>query len=167
MKVYRNGALVELSAGEAAAYAALQDAPPDPSAVLDAAKMDAKRRVIARADQIADAITGYVPLSERLSWPKKEAAALAYDANTATPSQLALLQAETSVTGETVAALAAKIISNAATYTTAAGLIAGQRRKTLEAIDALTDPATVAADLAAIFQTAEAQAQALLAQLTA
>lgn len=63
--------------------------------------------------------------------------------------------------------LAAKILANSATYHAAAGMIAGQRRKTMAAIDALTDPETVAADIATILATAAQEAEALLAQLLA
>jgi hypothetical protein len=144
---------------------------PPPAAVaapidMAAVKSDAKRRVAERADEIAEVITGTVPLAERLSWPTKEAAARAILAGTATAVQQALISAEGQVTGETNVALAARIVANADTYIVAAGLISGQRRKTMAAIDALTDPATVSADLAAIFTTAEAEAQALLASLT-
>lgn len=136
-----------------------------PPGYLEAVKGNAKRRVAARADQIAQAITGIVPLAEQLSWPSKEAAARAYVAATATSGQLAMLNAEATLAGESVATLAAKVIANADAYYAASGLIAGQRRKTMAAIDALDDAATVEADLAAIFATAETEAQALLASL--
>lgn len=130
-------------------------------------KVAAKARVAARADQIVELITGTVPLSERLSWATKEAAARALVAGTATTVQQSLISAEAQVTGETAAALAASIIANAEAYIVAAGLIAGQRRKTMAALDALVDPVTAEADIAAIFATAETEAQALLASLTA
>lgn len=136
-----------------------------PPVDLAAVKADAKRRVTARADEIAEAITGTVPLSERLSWPTKEMAARAVLAGTATAVQQALLAAEAQVIGETVPSLASRIVANADAYIVAAGLIAGQRRKVTAAIDALTDPVTLDADLAAIFATAEQEAQALLASL--
>lgn len=128
-------------------------------------KAAAKSRVAARADQIAEAITGTVPLAERLSWPTKEVAARAVLAGTATTGQQMILGAEAQVSGETVAVLAASIVAKADLYMTAVGLIAGQRRKTMAAIDAVTDPSTAAASLAAIFATAEQEAQALLASL--
>lgn len=133
--------------------------------LLASEKAVAKLRVATRADAIAAQITGVVPLAEQLSWPSKEVAALAHQAGTASAPQVALLAAEAGVTGETVDVLATKIIANAATYNTAAGLIAGQRRKTMAAIDALTNIATFPADLAAILATAEAEAEALLATL--
>ena len=144
---------------------------PPPAAVtapidMAAVKADAKRRVAARADAIAELITGTVPLSERLSWPTKDVAARAVLAGTATPSQQVILAAEAQVSGESIADLAASIVANADAYMAASGMIAGQRRKTMAAIDALTDPATITADLAAIFTTAEAEAQALLASLS-
>lgn len=140
-------------------------APADLTPIMSAKIADAKARVAARADEIATLITGIVPLAERLSWPTKEVAARAVLAGTATAGQQLILGAEAQVSGETVAALAARIVANADTYMAAAGLIAGQRRKTMAAIDALADLATFDADLAAIFATAEQEAQALLASL--
>lgn len=139
------------------------------SAVLDAKlsllKANAKQRVATRADQIAAIITGQVPLAEQLSWTAKESAALAHQAGTATATQTALLTAEATVVGETVAELVTKILANAALYHTASGMIAGQRRKTMAAIDALTNAVTFETDVAAIFATAQAEAAALLASL--
>lgn len=136
-----------------------------PAIDIGAAKAMAKVRVSRRADEIAKMIAGTVPLAEQLSWPVKESAARAYAAGQATPSQLGLLAAEAAVAGETVAALAAKVIANADAYFKAAGLIAGQRRRTMAAIDALNNPATFDGDLANILAIAEIEAQDLLASL--
>lgn len=126
---------------------------------------EAKRRVAARADQIADLITGTVPLAERFSWPTKETAARAVLAGAASPVQQAMLAAEAQVMGESVAELASHVVARVDTYIVAAGLISGQRRKTMAALDALTNPATLDADIAAIFANAETEAQALLVRL--
>lgn len=132
---------------------------------VTAVKSAAIRRVVMRADEIADLITGAVPLAERLSWPTKEAAARAVIAGTATAEQQAMITAEAQITGEAVADLAARVIANATRYVTASGFIAGQRRKVVALIDALTEPETVEEDVAAILTAAESETQALLAQV--
>lgn len=152
---------------EAVGIAPPSYSPPAPPRALTvdefaAAKLDAKRRVSARADEISESVTGIAPLSEKLSWLSKETAAIAYQADSATPSQLAMLGAEAAVTGETVADLCVKILANSEQYRAATGAIAGLRRTTMAAIDALTDHATFDADLEAIFVTAEATAATLL-----
>lgn len=139
-------------------------AAPEPIDVAEV-KAAAMRRVVTRADEIAEIITGAVPLAERLSWPTKEAAARAIIAGTATAEQQAIIGAEAQMTGETAADLAVRVVANATRYMTAAGLIAGQRRKVLALIDALTVTETIEADVAAILTTAESEAQALLAQV--
>lgn len=149
--------------------------PPVPTAAeVDDLKLDAKRRVVARADQLGEVIAGLAPNFEKHSWPDKRAAAAAVAAGltVADEPRIAILEAERQVTGETLADLAAKILANVdlanpANYYAAVGLIAGQRRMTLAAIDALADPATVKEDIAAVIAAAEAEAQALLASLLA
>lgn len=162
-----DGYIAGAARGYLAAGGIVEPPPPAPPVDLVALKASAKSRVAARADQIADMITGTVPLSERLSWPTKEAAARAVLAGTATAVQQSLIGAEAQVTGETPAALASSIVAKADAYIVAAGLIAGLRRKTMAAIDALADPATAESGLVTIFAAAEAEAAALLASLTA
>ena len=132
---------------------------------IAAVKASAISRIVARADEIAEMITGAVPLAERLSWSTKEAAARAIVAGTATAEQQAMITAEAQITGEAVADLAARVIANATRYVTASGFIAGQRRKVVALIDALTEPETVEEDVAAILTAAESETQALLAQV--
>lgn len=120
------------------------------------AKNTAKKKIAEMADKMAEQITGIVPMTEQLSWPVKETAAIAYQANTATQAQLALLAAEAQVTGEQVEDLVAKIVTNATAYHTAAGTIAGLRRKAAEVIDAAADASGVAAALAALIEQSEA-----------
>lgn len=145
--------------------AVAEPTPDEVSAMVAAAKSRAIAGVIAFADQMADAITGHAPLAEKLSWSSKESAAVAHLAGTATVTQTTMLSAEAGRTGETVAALAAKIAANAAKYHVAAGLIAGQRRRTVALIEPLSNPATIAADIAAILATSKAEAEAMLAQV--
>jgi len=67
-------------------------------------------------DAFTLSVTGRVPDDEKLAWPAKEDAARAIVAGTATEPQTALLADEASGTGETVAALAAKVIAKADVY---------------------------------------------------
>lgn len=160
---YPQGWLTSASADEIAALG-ITSAPEMIN--IAAVKASAISRIVARADEIAEMITGAVPLAERLSWSTKEAAARAVIAGSATSEQQALIGAEAQVTGEQVADLAQRIVANATRYITAAGLIAGQRRKTIMAIESLLEPATMDADITQILSAAEAEAQALLAQVT-
>jgi len=80
------------------------------------------------------AITGQVPTDEKLSWLAKEAAARAFKAGSATDEQAALLDGETSITGETTDALADKIILNADAYRAAIATLTGIRRNAETAI---------------------------------
>ena len=141
----------------------------DPSAaVLTADDITiAKRAVVEFADSLASVVTGPVPEYERASWATKETAARAHVAGTATAEQTAMLQAEADArgTGETPSDLAARIIANASAYVPIAGMIAGQRRKTQAAVDALVVGTNTRGDLDAVLATARAEAQAMLAQV--
>ena len=159
---YPQGWLTSASADEIAALG-ITSAPEMIN--IAAVKASAISRIVARADEIAEMITGAVPLAERLSWSTKEAAARAIVAGTATAEQQAMITAEAQITGEAVADLAARVIANATRYVTASGFIAGQRRKVVALIDALTEPETVEEDVAAILTAAESETQALLAQV--
>lgn len=130
---------------------------------LTEVKNAAKKKMAEMADKMAEQITGIVPMTEQLSWPVKETAAVAYQANAATQAQLALLAAEAQVTGEQVEDLVAKIVTNATAYHTAAGTIAGLRRKAAEVIDAATDTTGVAAALAGLIEQSEAAFAQLIA----
>lgn len=159
---YPQGWLTSASADDLAALGITSA--PEPIDVA-AVKASAISRIVARADEIAEMITGAVPLAERLSWSTKEAAARAIVAGTATAEQQTMITAEAQITGEAVADLAARVIANATRYVTASGFIAGQRRKVVALIDALTEPETVEEDVAAILTAAESETQALLAQV--
>ena len=82
----------------------------------------------------AKAITGNVPVSEQVSWPVKALAAQTYLAGTATYDQLAQLQDEADLTGETIADLAAAIDARATAYARAAAKLSGLRRASENAI---------------------------------
>lgn len=141
----------------------------DPSsAVLTADDITvAKRAVVEFADSLATIVTGPVPEYERASWATKEAAARAHVAGTATAEQTAMLQAEADArgTGETPSDLAVRIIANASAYVPIAGMIAGQRRKTQAAVDALVVGTNTRGDLDAVLVTARSEAEAMLAQV--
>lgn len=117
----------------------------------------AHRRAKVFADAATVAITGDVPLDEKLSWPTKEAEAIAYQADNQAPTPI--LSAEAAITGETLADLAAEVLTNAASYRTISGQIAGLRRVTRTAIDAAETPEQIEAALA----DARTQAEAMLA----
>lgn len=124
---------------------------------------EAKLKVVAYADSLADIITGPVPKAEKESWTKKEVAARKYvaDPGSLSSDELALLQNELDVTAaldNDLATLSAKIIVQADYFSAIAGKIAGIRRVTMAALDALPDTATqeqVDAVLAAAITQAE------------
>jgi hypothetical protein len=121
----------------------------------------AKQAVVAFADELASQITGPVPDSEKLAWIKKEDAARAHIAGTATASQAALLQGELDLTGAIdvdLDGLAAKIVANADFYSAAVATIAGVRRATMASIDALGDTPTQA-QIDAVLSAARLQAE--------
>lgn len=100
------------------------------------AQATAEAQIIALIDAATAAITGPIPLAEKLSWDAKERAARAFVAKAADDADLALLEGEASVTGEDVAVLAPKIIRNADAYRLAAARLAGLRRLTIAALRA-------------------------------
>lgn len=85
-------------------------------------------------------MTGLVSTGEQLSWAAKEVAALAYQDGNATGEQLEVLQDEADETGETLADLAALIVTKGARYRKLVRKIAGLRRATYMALEAEADP---------------------------
>jgi hypothetical protein len=164
-----NGTLIPVAVGNSdydalvASGVTVEPYTPPPLSASDV--LDAKRRVTAFADELAATITGPVPETERASWPTKEIAARAYIAGTATQSQINMLAAECSLTGETIEDLAQTIVTNADKYTAIAGIIVGQRRKTMGEIDKLEVGKASQADLQRVLETARAEALAILANL--
>lgn len=98
------------------------------------AQTTAEAQIIALIDAATAAITGPVPLAEKLSWDAKERAARAFVAGRADDADMALLQGEANVTGETVEKLAPKILANSDAYREAAARLAGLRRITVSAV---------------------------------
>lgn len=90
--------------------------------------------VLAAIEAVEDALTSGVPLAEKLSWTAKEQAAIAALAGSPSDADTALLAGEASITGETVAELAARIVAAAQAYRFAASRMAGIRRAAERAI---------------------------------
>lgn len=136
--------------------------PIDPSALA----ADALSRMAQWISEFEAKIIGPVSPAEQLSWAEKEAAARAYHGSSASAEQLTLLQAEAGLTGETLADLSTKIITQADAFRPIVGMIAGLRRKTEEAVNlAATDPQSDEATFDAILTAAQTQALTLAQQL--
>lgn len=134
----------------------LEDVPP-----TYATAAEAHEAMIAWADAFNKTVTGPVPADEKLAWVYKDAAARAIDAGTADAGQLALIDAEAAITGETREALAATIIAKSDLYRQVVAAVSGLRRKTGAAIDAASDPYQYEAILAAAQAEAAALAESL------
>lgn len=121
----------------------------------------AKAAMIQWVTDFTAMVTGPVSIDERLSWDAKEAAARAYIAETADAAQTAMIENEAAITTEDPADLAAIIISRADTFRAVVARVAGLRRKTIAAIDAVIEPAEYEAVLVAAKTEAIAMAAAL------
>lgn len=141
--------------GEPAATG-LSDNEPDPAPMYPTPE-DAKAALVTWLEGFMESISGSVPSSEKLSWDKKEAAARAIDAATATAEQQQMIDDERSLTGETEAELVAAIIAKANVYVRIAALMAGLRRSTETAIDAASTPS----EYETIIDAAKAQAASI------
>jgi len=113
------------------------------------AKADATGDLARRLDAYAETLVRKYPRVERDTWPTLEAAARAVDAGTETAGQTAMLAARMAVTGESEAALVAKILANADAFRAVAMWLQGLRAKHEASIDAAADVAAVAAALQA------------------
>jgi hypothetical protein len=125
---------------------------PDPDAALAQARADAETTLLARIEAAAEALTGRVPLVEKLSWTAKEEAGRAALAGTADQAQRSLIDGEAQITGEDPARLAQRIVANADAWRGAVALLAGLRRRAMAALAETRDPGDVAkvmADIAA------------------
>lgn len=105
---------------------------------LNAAKAACHAAAVSMIEAATDAITGDVPLAEKLSWTAKEDAAREFLAapEGVMPASAAILQGEASVTGEDLTGLATRIVANADAYRAAVARLAGLRRLTSAGIDA-------------------------------
>ncbi len=96
--------------------------------------------VVSWAEAFVAPLVSGAPAEERLSWPIKEAAAVAYKNGAPDPAQAALIDGEAAVTGEDPFALAEVILAKAEVYRTAVAAIAGLRRKVTADIELVQDP---------------------------
>jgi hypothetical protein len=129
-------------------FSKVQSAEARAKAVLVAARLGAEARLATLIEAALTELTGPLPLAERLSWPIKEAAARAVLDDSASPAEIALLEAEAFETGESVAALAARIVARAAAWNRAVADLSGLRRRIAAAIAHAPDPQAVAKALA-------------------
>lgn len=117
---------------------------------LETAKTNAKAQIVSMFDAAASIITAGAPLAEQLSWPVKQESARAYLAGTATDEQKIILQAEASITGETLDSLCATILASVEQFAAASGMLAGLRRSSNAEIDAASDTAAISAAIAKV-----------------
>lgn len=117
------------------------------AALLEAARKAAEAEAVTLIEATAQAITGSVPLVERLSWGTKEAAARGLLAGAASPEDRAMISAEAATTGEEPARLAARIVANADAYRGAVAAMTGLRRVATTAIAAAADEPAMRAAL--------------------
>lgn len=115
---------------------------------------DAKAAMLAWIDAFLQQFTAGAASAEPLAWAKKEDAARAYLANTATADQITMIEVEAGVTGEAPNNLCNLIVGQAGLYTVVIAFTTGLRRKTNTAIDA----AVSVDDLPAILSTAQQEA---------
>ena len=130
---------------------------------LDGARAKARAQVLDAIAAVAEAMTGPIPLAEKLCWSAKEAAARACAEGQATEAEAALIAGEAAMTGEDAAALVGRILKNAEVYRGAIAMLTGLRRAAEAAIDAAEDPAAVEKVAAATLQRLDTSAQGLTA----
>lgn len=107
-------------------------------------RAEALTEAAALIDARAEAITGTVPLVERLSWGAKEQAARAVIAGRASPEDAGMIAGEARVTGEDVALLATRILANADAWRLIAARMAALRRRAAAALALAEDEGAVA-----------------------
>jgi hypothetical protein len=120
------------------------------AALLAGARGRALSEAVALIDARAEAITGTVPLVERLSWGAKDAAARAVIAGLPNPEELAMIAGEARITGEAVMDLAARIRANADAWRLIAARMAALRRQVATAIAEAGDEGAIALILAGL-----------------
>lgn len=143
-------------AGPGWAYADGEFHPP----TVEITPIEAMAAVMAAIASVEETLTAGIPLSEKLSWSAKEAAARAVIGETATDAETELLAGEASLTGETVAYLAERVVARADLYRFSVSRLAGIRRAAGAAIAAAQDPA----GLELAVSQAQAQCSAILGE---
>lgn len=109
---------------------------------LTCARQLAQAQILAAINAVTEAITGPVPLAEKLCWSAKETAARAIADDTATRAETALIAGEAAMTGEDPADLVRHILKNADHWRGAIAMLTGLRRICEAAIDAAKDADT-------------------------
>jgi|GEM_PF-3653466 len=99
------------------------------------ARAAAQAQILLWVEAAALALTGAVPLTERMGWAGKEQAARAMLAKKATREQKAQIAAEAAETGEADLALAAQVIAAADAHHVALAALTGQRRQLWAALE--------------------------------
>jgi hypothetical protein len=115
---------------------------------LAEARAVAERALVEAIDTAAQAITGAVPLTEKLSWSAKEEAARAHAEGRASAADRVLLESEAAVTTERIEHLVARILGNADSWRLAVARLTGLRRQAMAAIAGAATPEAVQAALA-------------------
>lgn len=111
---------------------------------LGAARRGAEAQLLALIEAASVEVSGAVPLAEKLMWASKEEAARACLAQIADAGQMALLAAEAEMTGEPVAALAARILDKAEAMQARVSRLVGIRRKAMVALADAKDASALA-----------------------
>lgn len=114
-----------------------------PAEHLVAFKESALREITNFFDTFVSTMIKEVPKAEQDSWIIKEQIAAHYVNQTITVEDLALLQMEATIVGETVADLAAQILALASTYRVISFQISGFRRKAAASINAALTPSAI------------------------
>lgn len=117
---------------------------PDPGPTLAQQKSLKFAEIEQAAEAAVAPITAAYPIAERDTWPIQEAEAVAWTANSTAPTPI--LNAIATARGQTLAAVAANVLTKAAAFKALAGATFGKRKAKRDLIDA----ATTAAELSAI-----------------
>lgn len=128
---------------------------------LAGARTSARAQVLDAIAAVTEALTGPIPLAEKLCWSAKEAAARACAEGQATEAEAALIEDEAAMTGEDAAGLVGRILKNADAYRGAIAMLTGLRRAAEAAIDAAGNPVAVEKVAAATLERLDKASQAL------
>lgn len=115
---------------------------------LATARAAARERLIQEIETRTAAISGPVPLAEKLCWSTKENAARALLAGVAAPEDQALIAAEAGMMNEEPLTLADRIVVQAEAWRAEIARLTGLRRRTAAAITAAESTEAVETALA-------------------
>ena len=105
------------------------------------AKLAQVSKINSSCQQALQAIVSAYPALEVATWPNQYSEAIAFTANSTAPTPT--LSAIATASGQTVAALAAYILTKATAYTAASGALVGKRQMLTAQINAATTVAQV------------------------